>query len=159
DIVTNLVWTRSNSTQTGNLVANGGGAPCGDPVEFFGESYAAPEGITEPAQVADGSRGTFKSKSTKAKIKSQFTGCGHTGFDKVATKYTVSPETSASRNEIAITRKLGFKKDTGVISSMVGVRPYVPRLPVSTYNTVLFPNAANTALNTAFASSCGGDCF
>src|SRR4051794_41966628 len=50
--VTSLKWTDSDGVQTANLATSGGSA-CGEPVEFFGQSYGSAGGFV----VGGGGRG------------------------------------------------------------------------------------------------------
>src|SRR5215471_5719776 len=47
-----ITWIDSSGTPRSNFVANGGPIQCGDPIEFFGQSYGEPEGTTPSAVVA-----------------------------------------------------------------------------------------------------------
>jgi hypothetical protein len=44
DRVDSLSWINSDGVSTGNIVANSGGSNCGDPQEFFGQSYGDTDG-------------------------------------------------------------------------------------------------------------------
>ena len=58
---------------------------------------------------------------------------------------------------VRVERRFKFSSNTPIFSGR-GLRPYVPRLPLAVYHTVLWPNAAGTALLTADAGSCPDDC-
>jgi hypothetical protein len=74
----------------------------------------------------------------------------------VSTAWTLFTGTQAS--EAKISRTLGFDKTTPVFND-VGVRPYVPRLHIGDFIDVIYPNGAGTAVTTANAGGCGGDCL
>jgi hypothetical protein len=57
---------------------------------------------------------------------------------------------------VRITRTIGFDATTPTYSG-IGIRPYVPRPPVSMFTTVIYPNAAGTA--TTSTGTCFSDCF
>jgi hypothetical protein len=158
EFVNKLVWTDSSGIKSPNLAASGGTTSCGDPLEFFGQSYGAPEG-TGPIPVIDGTRGTWALKApTKASIKDSVSACGNSSTTPVHTTYTVYPKADVRHNEVEISRSFGFTPATPVFTT-TGVRPYVPRLPIASYPNVIFPNAAGTALNTVDATTCANDCF
>ena len=52
-----ITWIDSQGNARGNFVAAGGPSHCGDPQEFFGQSYGEPEG-TSPAASPPASRPT-----------------------------------------------------------------------------------------------------
>jgi len=156
DRLDSLVWTDSHGHPTGNLAAEGGPVQCGDPVEFMGESYGEPEG-THPGLVYAGATSTWKTLTpTSATSTTSGTTCTGSEDARTVTTYSVFT-TKAQSNEFEVARTFKFSKATPLFNGH-GFRPYVPRLPASTYHIVLWPNAAGTALNSLDVGSCGGDC-
>jgi hypothetical protein len=156
DRLDSLVWTGSSGTQSANLAAHGGPLVCGDPIEFFGQAYGEPEG-TRPGLIGAGAISSWAPKSdTSAKSATTGTTCTGPLDAKTVTKYTVYT-TSDRENVVRITRKFKFSSATPIFNGH-GLRPYVPRLPLAIYHTVLWPNADGTALLTVDAGSCPGDC-
>jgi len=153
--VIGLTWKDSNGTRTANLIAEGGGGACGDPLEFFGQSYGAPEG-TPPGPVVAGHRAKFSGTKTAGTVTGKPKDCLGNPEMPVTTAWTMFTGTQAS--EAKISRTLGFDKTTGMFND-VGVRPYVPRLHVGDFVNVIYPNGAGTAVTTVNAGSCGGDCL
>ena len=165
DRLDNLTWSGGSGAIAGqNLVANSGPSSCnGDPNEFFGQSYGEPEG-TNPLIVFAGATATLSNQTTTS-MTSTTTGsitcsCGNstTADAPATTTYNVFPAGDPNVNEIRISRTIEFSSATPVYSGTHGVRGYVARLPIGTYGTVLYPNAAGTAINTASAAACPGDC-
>jgi hypothetical protein len=157
DRVDAISWTDSSGTVRGGYVANGGPSHCGDPQEFFGQSYGEPEG-NRPYAVISGEANTWTPTSAiKGSTRTSLTGFCDTAPDVVTTSaYLLS--TKASRiNELKVTRAFLFNAGSPVYTAH-GLRAYVPRLPASTHATVLAPNAAGTAINTFNSSGCGADC-
>jgi hypothetical protein len=156
DRLDSLTWIDSTGTPINIVPKKGGGPICGDPIEFFGQSYGEPEG-TSPSLVVSGSTSTWTfPNATTGKAKTTGSNCLGALDAKVVTKYTVYT-TPDRENEVRIVRKFKFNESTPVFNGH-GFRPYVPRLDRNGYNTVLWPNAANTALNSSFSSNCPGDC-
>jgi hypothetical protein len=165
DRMDSLTWSGGSGAIAGeNLVSNAGPSSCnGDPIEFFGQSYGEPEG-TYPLIVNAGDTATV-SNQTKTSMTSTTTGvvtcsCGNStsGNIPATTTYNVFPAGDPNVNEIRISRTIEFSATTPIYSGTHGVRGYVARLPIGTYGTVLYPNAAGTAINTASAAACPGDC-
>jgi hypothetical protein len=153
--VTNLAWLDSSNVTTGNLAASGGGPTCGDPVEFFGESYGAPEN-TSPVLVAGGSRSTSQACGPDITITATAKDCSDAAQTPVTTEYHFYGGAKAS--QVRVTRTLGFGADTPKYTG-TGVRVWQPRVPLATFPNVIYPNAAHTAVTTVAASSCGNDCL
>lgn len=156
DRLDTLVWIDSAGKPSGNLAAHGGPVVCGDPMEFFGQAYGAPEGSLA-GMIGAGALSTWMPKSDMSG-KASTTGTTCTGKleARTVTKYTVY--TAADReNLVRVTRRFKFTSSTPLFDGH-GLRPYVPKLPLAVYHTVIWPNAAGTALLTADAGSCAGDC-
>jgi hypothetical protein len=164
DRLDKLTWSGGSGALAGqNLVSNSGPGSCsGDPAEFWGQSYGEPEG-TDPLIIFSGSSATASNVTTTS-MTSTTTGmiscsCGNesqAGAPAI-TVYNVFPAGDPNVNEMRVSRTIQFSSTTPVFNTN-GVRGYVARLPIGTYNTVLIPNAAGTAINTVQAGSCPGDC-
>jgi hypothetical protein len=156
DRLDTLVWIDSAGRPSGNLAAHGGPVVCGDPIQFFGQSYGAPEGAL-PGMIAAGAFSTWTTKSdTAAKTSTEGKTCAGQLDGKTVTKYRVYT-TSDRENAIRVTRRFDFSGGTPVFNGR-GLRPYVPRLPLEAYPTVLWPNATGSALLTKDAGGCAADC-
>jgi hypothetical protein len=153
--VTNLQWLDSASALTQNLAASGGPLHCTDPQEFFGQAYGAPEG-TDPLPVIGGHAATLAGCGAQQTITSLASDCAQAAQIPVTTTYSLYAGSRASL--MRISRTFGFNASTPMYSGD-GLRPYVPRVPIQALGTVIYPNQAGTAVTSASASSCGGDCF
>jgi hypothetical protein len=153
--VKSLQWLDSTSTLTSNLVGYGGGPGCSSPDEFFGQAFAAPEG-SAPYPVGGDTVARLTTCGLDLTIVSQSPDCAAAVQTPVTTVYHFY--TGAKADQVRITRTIGFDATTPK-STGVGLRVYVPRLLVSTFSDVLVPNGASTAISTASAAACAGDCF
>lgn len=163
EYVSGVSWVDSTGATTANWSAAGGPAHCSDPQEFFGQAYGAPEG-TSPLPVVGGHLATLASGSTcDSTVKTLTAGpvdCTGAAQLPVTTAYAFYG--GARADEVKITRTFGFDGTdaaTPVYSGTTGLRPYVPRVVLSVFPTVIYPNQAGTAVTSVAASSCGGDCF
>lgn len=149
----NVEWVKSvkwRSSAVGsfgsNLAASGGGA-CGDPTEFWGESYPNQDG-TGPAPVVAGQRGNWQAASNRTVLIESSSPCAGSNPEiPVRTRYTFFDEGPAA-NTVRMERQISFAPGQEPNSVVQGMRFYVPRLPAGTYNQEIYPNAAGTALNT-----------
>ena len=164
DRLDKLTWSGGSGGLAGqNLVSNSGaGGDCnGDPHEFWGQSYGEPEG-TDPLIIFAGTSATA-SNLTATSMTTTATGtitcgCGNNSQAgaPTTTVYNVFPAGDPNVNEVRVSRTIQFSSSTPVFNTN-GVRGYVARLPISTYNTVLVPNAAGTIVPYQ-ASNCASDC-
>ncbi|MDB4983751.1 MAG: hypothetical protein JWM82_4503, partial [Myxococcales bacterium] len=153
--VKSLQWLDSTSTLTSNLVGYGGGPGCTSPYEFFGQAFAAPEG-NGPYPVGGNNLAQVTTCGIDQTIVSQSPDCAAAVQTPVTTVYHFY--TGAKADQVRITRTIGFDATTPK-SPGTGLRVYVPRLLLGTFPSVLVPNGASTAISTASAPACGGDCF
>jgi hypothetical protein len=157
DRVDAISWIDSNGTARTNYVASGGPSHCGDPQEFFGQSYAAPE-FTTPllvfAGVVDTWTGTTALKGNAATSLTGFCDTAPSAVTKSVYKLFTG---SGQINELQVTRNFLFNASTPVFTGR-GLRAYVARLPLSVYSTVLAPNAAGSAILSYNPGGCGTDC-
>lgn len=153
--VTNLQWLDNSNTTIPNIAASGGPQTCGDPVEFFGESYGAPEGTT-PLAVIAGSRSTASPCGTDVIITSTPNDCGNNPQIPVTTEYHFYGGAKAS--QMRVTRSVGFDQNSPQYSG-TGIRVWEPRVPLATFASVIYPSAAETAVTSTPAQNCPGDCL
>jgi hypothetical protein len=153
--VTNLQWLDSSNATTANVAASGGPVVCGDPQEFFGASYGAPEGST-PYPVIQGSRSTALACGLDVSITSTPTNCNDQPQIPTTTQYHFYDGAKAS--QLRVTRTLGFDANSPQYSG-IGVRVWESRVPLSVLPNVIYPDANDMTITTVNAGSCGGDCF
>lgn len=153
--VTNLQWLDSADNLISNVAASGGSSTCGDPPEFFGEAYGAPEGTT-PLVVVAGSRSTSLSCGHDIDIVANAVNCSNVAQLPTHTEYHFYDGAKAS--QMRVTRTIGFDENTPVFSN-TGLRVWQPRVVLATWKNVIYPNAAGTAVTTKAALSCPGDCI
>jgi hypothetical protein len=145
--VKSVKWRSSALGTFGSNLATSGGGACGDPTEFWGESYPNQDG-TGPAPVVAGQRGNWNAVSNRtALIESSSPCAGSNPEIPVRTRYTFFDE-GAAANTVRMERRISFAANQEPNSVVQGMRFYVPRLPAGTYNQEIYPNAAGTGLNT-----------
>jgi hypothetical protein len=162
EFVSGVAWIDSTGTTTANWSAYGGPTHCTDPQEFFGQSYGAPEGSL-PNPVVGGHLATLASASTCESTVNTITStpADCTSTPQLPVTTTFSFYGAARADEVKISRTFGFDGSDAAtpVYSGVGLRPYVPRVALAVFGTVIYPNQAGTAVTSVSASSCGGDCF
>ena len=149
--IDSLTWKNSSGTQSGNLAVRGG-TYCGDAQESWGESYGSVEG-QQPYLVVGGSAGTWTSPATgQVVIKTNTPAtCGtHIPITTTYTFFGSGPHV----NEIKIVRKVPFGTHPYANPSQEGLRIYVPRLSVVTYNQVLYPDSNHTLVASGVCDNC-----
>jgi hypothetical protein len=151
--VTNLQWLDNANATTANLAASGGPQTCGDPSEFFGESYGVPENGT-PNVVIAGSRSTATTCAAALTITSALNDCAGRPQIPVLTEYQFYGGAQAS--QMRVTRTIGFNQSSPQYTG-IGVRPWQARVPLAALPKVIYPND-NDAITTVDATACGGDC-
>jgi hypothetical protein len=156
-VVTDFEWTGSVNGSTGNVAANGGSGSCSTPTpsEFFGQAYAAPEGNAFSPIGAEflGTRTTCGLTET---VVSAPEDCNENPLLPTTTVYQRYGGTRSNR--VLVTRTFNFDSSTPV-SSAVGLRPFVPRLPLAMFADVVYPNGAGTATTVSVAGPCADDCL
>jgi len=152
--VNNLQWLDSANNLIANVAASGGSSTCGDPPEFFGEAYGAPEGTT-PLIVVAGSRSTAVACGSDVDIDSNAVSCSNVAQIPTHTEYHFYDGAKAS--QMRVTRTIGF--DATPVFTNSGLRVWQPRVVLATWKNVIYPNAAGTAVTTKAALSCPGDCI
>ncbi|MFI5028178.1 MAG: hypothetical protein ACHQCF_04250, partial [Solirubrobacterales bacterium] len=144
--VQELKWRDSGGALGPNISASGGGG-CGDPAEFWGQSYGN-EDSHGPGSVVAGSRGTWIAHGHRTiEINSAApTVCsGDNPSVPVRTRYTFFDQGAAS-NEVRIERRWSFPSGEITSNPAQGMRAYVPRVPYGTYNEEIHPNSDGTSL-------------
>src|SRR6185437_10609546 len=139
-----------DGVSTGNLVTFGGPVNCGDPQEFFGQSYGDTDGGMM-LMVVDGATAKWKSKND-ASGTSKTTGndtC-FTLMGKTDSIYTLAAA-KKTQNMMTIERTFAF---SGAAATQVdNLRAYAPRLNMSVYKNVIFPDSTG-ALQTIPIANC-----
>lgn len=148
--VDSIRWRDSTGALSGNLASNGGPSSCGDdgPVEFFGQSYADSDGAP-PGPVVAGTVGTWTPVGARTVVAESSTPSACSGANPVIpvrTRYSFF-EGATRENTIRVERRWNFPPN-GQSFGLNGLRSYVPRLGVGTYNQVLYPNSGKTAIVT-----------
>jgi hypothetical protein len=154
EVVTNLQWLDSDSTLTPNLAASGGPLTCTDPIEFFGEAYGG-EG-TLPAPVVAGGLGTLDRCGLDARITSAPADCAGASQFPVTTRYRAYAGVRAS--ELRVSRTFGFGADAAVYPQTI-LRAFVPRVPLGTFSSVIYPVQGGPTVSIASPGSCAVDCL
>lgn len=153
DIVDSVTWVKSDRTTTSNLAMQSDGSltHCGEPGEFFGQSYGDSEGsglrmVTEAASSEWTSKsatsGVSRISSPPPSIQ-----CGELS-GRTTTTYTLGVS-KAAISEMKITRV--FKFDAVGAQQKEGLRAYVPRVDRQKYSTVLYPDKAGSVQIADFA--------
>jgi hypothetical protein len=153
--VRGLTWLDSNSVLTPNLATSGAGLSCSGPNEQFGQLYGAPEG-NPPSLVGGNTLATLTQCGPDVNIVSAPFTCDPTPAAQVPITTAYHFYGGVQASQVRITRTIGFDATTPTYSG-IGIRPYVPRPPISMFTTVIYPNAAGTA--TTSTGTCFSDCF
>lgn len=151
--VDTLRWTNTSGGVLGaNVTAPGlsGFCPTGTgPGHFWGQSYADHDGGS-PAPVMAGSVGNWDPVGTKTVEINTVAPTPCTGSDPlipVRSRYSFF-STNSKRNVIRVERRWEFGPGHPVFAGTHGLRAYVPRLAVATYDQVVYPKADESALIT-----------
>ena len=117
--------------------------------EFFGNAWAADSGEFA-GLVGMGSAGTWSADGDRrVGIDSAASGCFGTNGTRVSTVYTFFSG-GGSADKVRVQRTFDF----GTTAFDHDLRPYIPRLyPRDAFTTVVYPNAAGSALVTRLAAS------
>jgi hypothetical protein len=161
DRIDQITWSGGNGSLAGqNLAAHGGSGACGDPTEFFGQSFGEPEEQGTSPVIIYAGEAAVASNQTGLTLTTTTTGkdCNGApiGDATASTDYHVYPLGDSDVNEMRVARTFNFSAATPIFATH-GLHGYVPRIPL-TYAIVLYPNAAGTAINSMDASDCPSDC-
>jgi hypothetical protein len=150
DLVDSIAWINSDGVSTGNLVVSGGPLNCGDPQEFFGQSYGDSDGGTM-LMVVDGATAKWTSKNNvSGTSKTKGTDTCFTLMGKTTSAYTMSAGAKA-QNMMTIKRTFAFSKAAETQTD--NLRAYAARLSMTTYKNVIFPDSTG-ALQTVPIINC-----
>lgn len=146
-------WKNSAGTLGANITAPGLSAFCGGsgPGHFWGQSFADHDGGS-PVPVMDSSFGDWKpagSRTVELNTVISTGVCAHTPTIPVRTRYSFYDSAGADGSIIRVERRWAFA--AGHLNQYVGthgLRAYVPRVPVGTYDQVIYPKANETGLIT-----------
>jgi hypothetical protein len=160
EFVSGVSWIDSTATTTANWSAYGGPAHCTDPQEFFGQAYGAPENTT-PNVVVGGHLATLAAScdGIASTVTAGPLDCTGAAQLPVTTSYRFGG--GAQVDEVKITRTFGFDGSDAAtpVFTGVGLRPYVPRVTLAVFSTVIYPNQAGTSVTSEPVGNCPGDCI
>jgi hypothetical protein len=160
DRVDSLTWVNSSGVTTANLVANAVYGPftCGDPVEFFGQADGYPVQAGPPLMVVAGEISSAESMdASMERINTHGRACRKSPALSAATRtvYTLGT-TPRDINSVRIVRDFQFGPTTPVFRQS-GLRPYMARVPLSSYPIVKLPNSAGDIVEYN-VNKCADDC-
>jgi len=153
--ISSISWNGSpNLTNTGQTA-------CGDPLEYFGNAWAARDDVTvEPfvSVVGWGQTGTFGSRGRSRvvidSVSDSASGCFGAADVPVETSYHFWDHGPAV-NRIQVQRKFDFRG----APFAPDLRAYIPRLyPHGSYTTVYHPDSSGTTLLTELSADCELGC-
>jgi hypothetical protein len=147
DRVDSITWIDSDGVQSGNFVSAGGPTDCGDPQEYFGQSYGDNDG-TNLFMVVAGANARWKSSSASSGT-SKTTGKDScfTLSGKTTTAYSLSAAPKQV-SEMTIKRTFAFASDASF-----NLRAYVPRISDGVYLTEYYQDSAGV-VQTANLANC-----
>ncbi|MEA2024279.1 MAG: hypothetical protein U9N79_08335 [Actinomycetota bacterium] len=149
--VSSLRWNDSV-----NLTATGA-THCGDPLEYFGNSWVAPDSPDFKSLVGWGQTGSWTAAPKAANIDSvseSASGCYGTLDIPIKTTYRFW-DNGPVANRIKVARSFDFT----TTSLAQDFRPYIPRLyPADRFNNVIYPDVTGTTLMTTASSDCPFGC-
>lgn len=131
------------------------GTACSTSSEIFGHALTWPEG-NQPLLVGGLTRGTMTSCGLDTTISTSPNNCN--GVAQLPVTTSVHLYTDARATQMRITRTFGFSATTPKYANTVVELAYVPRVKLSLFPTVIYPNAAGTAVTSVAANMCGGGC-
>jgi hypothetical protein len=141
DRVDSLVWIDSQGMATPNLAVSGGGPYCGDPLEFFGQSYGDVDGGGLYLVIAGSSANWTQKSAASGKSKTAGTDTCFPVVGKTTTSYGLGSG-SAVENMMKIKRSFDF--DASALNNTNNLRAYVPRASMSIYYEVIYPDSTGT---------------
>lgn len=142
---------------SGNLT-NTGVTSCGDPLEYFGNSWAAPDSASFVSLVGWGQTGSWAAANPKtvgiSSVSSSASGCFGASDIPISTKYQFWDKGPAA-NRIKVTRKFDFRG----APLTADFRPFIPRLyPLDGYREVYHPDASGGTLEVETPALCPFGC-
>jgi hypothetical protein len=148
DRMDSITWINSDGVLSGNYVANGGPPDCGDPQEFFGESYSDSDSFILFMVVAGASAKWDQTNALTGTSKTTGKDTCFTLSGKTATTYSLDTD-DTKMSQMTIKRTLTFTADANL-----NMRAYAARLPNAVYATVLYPDSTG-AVQTVNLFNCG----
>jgi hypothetical protein len=150
--VDSLTWKNSSGMQSGNLAVRGGTYCTTDARESWGQSYGSVEG-QQPYLVVGGSTGTWTSPAAGQVLIKTNTPTTCATHIPITTTYTFF-DTGLHANEIKILRTVPFGTHHYANPSQEGLRVYVPRLSLTKYNQVLYPDSSQKLVVSTVCDNC-----
>jgi hypothetical protein len=154
DRVDSLVWIDSQGQATSNLAVSGGGPYCGDPLEFFGQSYGDVDGGGLYLVIAGSSAKWTQKSAASGTSKTTGTDTCAQVVGKTTTAYSLGSGL-AVENMMKIKRTFDFSG--AALDNTNNLRAYVPRVSVSTYYEVVYPDSTG-ALQSFDVDECSTAC-
>jgi hypothetical protein len=152
--VTSLRWQNDAGVFTADLVGQSGTA-CNQSSEIFGHALAWPEGTTPPI-VGGLTRSTMTGCGLETTISTAGNNC--VGAAQLPVTTTFRFYTDARATQMRIARTFGFSATTPAYTGTTVELAYVPRVKLSLFPSVIYPNEAGNAVTTVAANMCGGGC-
>ncbi|HEX3665062.1 MAG TPA: hypothetical protein VHU23_07510 [Rhizomicrobium sp.] len=150
DRVDSVVWINSDGTATANLAVAGGPVNCGDPQEFFGESYGDLDDRALEL-IANGSSAKWKQKkATSGTSKTNGKDTCTALLGKTTTVYSLA-DGDSTQNMMKIKRSFAFA--SGAQANTENLRGYVPRVSMNTFVDVIYLDSEG-ALQTVNIGNC-----
>lgn len=153
--VSSLRWQDNDGGLGTNLVGEAAGNGCVASAEIFGHSLTWPEG-NQPLLVGGLTRGEMTSCGLDTSISTAGNNC--VGAAQLPVTTTFRLYTDARATMMRVSRTFGFSATTPMYANTVVELAYVPRVKLSLFPTVIYPNEAGTAVTTVAANMCGGGC-
>jgi hypothetical protein len=150
--IDSLTWKNSSGTVSGNLAVQGGTYCTTDAREWWGQSYGSVEG-QQPYLIVGGSAGTWKSPAAGQVVIKTNTPATCATHIPMTTTYTFFGS-GPHANEIKVVRSVPFGTHPYANPSQEGLRIYVPRLSVVTYNQVLYPDSNHKLVVSGVCDNC-----
>lgn len=151
--VTSLRWLDSASMLTQNLAAEAAGS-CVASSELFGHAMGFPEG-TLPLAVGGYTHSAIESCGPDVTLRTVGNGCNQMPQLPVTTSY--HSYGGPRGDQLRITRTFGFSASSPAYNSSL-LLPYVTRLRLPLFPSLIYPNQAGTAVTTLAVSGCPAGC-
>jgi hypothetical protein len=163
DRIDNITWIDSAGKTISNYIIQAEPA-CGDPLEFFGQTFGNPpaflgepvgiSGDTFPHAIVRGTMSTWMGDgaSTATTAVTSWTACSAPLHAVTNSSYTLSDSPDLV-NALKITRSFTFM----AAAPLGDFRPYVARVPLAGYPGIVYPDSAG-AVRTVMAKACGAHC-
>ena len=144
--VVSLRWRdNGNPPALGSNLANSGGSSCGDPTEFWGQSYGDLDSALLPAPVAAGGSGIWRrrgGRSVELNTSRPSNCSGDTAVIPVRTRYTFF-DAGGAADKVRVERRWSFSSNSPAYANTHGLRAYF-HLSNASYSQAVHPNSAGT---------------